>query len=115
MLARAGPDLCAPGVHQHAAIRLLIVTYPNHVDRALQSEELARQSEGAAPLSRPGFGGQAAHAGALVVVCLRNRSVGLVAARGASAFVLVVDVGRSVERLLEPARAVERGCALEAI
>ena len=44
----------------------------------------------------------------LVVVGLGDGGVGLVAAGGADALVLVVDVGRRVERLLQPAGADER-------
>ena len=108
VVAGAGENLRAPGVHHHAAVRFLVVADAHHVDRALHAEQPAGQRQGAAPLSRAGLRGQAFDAGALVVVGLRHRGVGLVAARRAGAFVLVIDVRRRVERLLQPARAVER-------
>ena len=88
----------APGVHHHAAVRLLVIADPHHVDRALQPEQLAGEGERAAPLARAGFGGQPADAGALVVVRLRDRGIRLVAAGGTGAFVLVIDVRRGVEQ-----------------
>jgi hypothetical protein len=101
-------NLGAPGVHHHAAVRLLVVADAHHVDRAFHAEELAGQRQRAAPLSGPGLGGQPLDAGALVVVRLRHRGVGLVAAGRAGAFVLVIDVRRRVERLFQAARAIER-------
>ena len=38
-VARAGEHFRAPGVHHHAAIRLLLVAHPHHVDRAFQAEQ----------------------------------------------------------------------------
>jgi len=108
VIAGAGEDLGAPGVHHHAAVRFLVVADAHHVDRAFHSEELAGQSQGAAPLSGPRLGGQPLDAGALVVVGLRHGGVGLMAAGRAGAFVLVIDMRRGVERLFETARAVER-------
>jgi hypothetical protein len=106
--ARARHDLGAEGLHQDAPIRLLLIGDLDHVDLALQAEEAAGLRQGRAPLAGAGLGRQARDALLLVVVRLRDGRVGLVAARRAHALVLVVDVGRRIERLLEPARAIER-------
>jgi hypothetical protein len=59
-------------------------------------------------LSGAGFGGEAFGAGDLVVVGLGDGGVGLVAAGGGDAFVLVVNPRGGLEDLLEPPRAVQR-------
>ena len=115
MIAGAGENLGAPGVHQHAAVWFLIVADPHHVDRTFHPEELAGQRQRAAPLSGARLGSQPLDAGALVVVRLRHGRIGLVAARRASAFVLVIDVRRGIERLFEVPRAVERRGAPQAV
>ena len=99
MLARAGKDLRAPGVHHHAAVRLLVVADAHHVDRAFQPEQLAGERERAAPLAGAGLRGQPLDARALVVIRLRDRGVRLVAAGGTGAFVLVIDVRRRIQQL----------------
>ena len=103
----AGHDAGAVGLHHQAAVWLLVVACPNHVDLDFDPEHGARVGEGAAPLAGAGFGGDALDALFLVVEGLRNRGVGLVAAGRAYALVLVVDVGRRIERLLEPKGAHE--------
>ena len=115
MLARAGKHFGAPGVHHHAAIRLLIVADAHHVHRALEPKELAGERQRAAPLAGAGFRGQPLDAGALVVIRLRNRGVRLVAARRTGAFVLVIDMRRRIQQLLQAARAIERRGAPQAI
>ena len=73
----------------------------------------AGEGQGAAPLPGARLGREAGHALLLVVEGLGQRGVGLVAARRAAALVLVVDVGRGIERLLEPVGPVERARPVE--
>src|SRR5258705_7510444 len=106
--ARARDHLRAPGLHHDPAIRLLLIRHLHHVDLALKPEHLAGEREGGAPLAGAGLGTEPRDLFLLVVVGLRYGGVRLVAAGRAHAFVLVVDVGRCAERLLEAARAIER-------
>ena len=97
-----GDDLGAPGLHHDAPIGLLMVGDLHHVDLELNIEQVAGHSQGAAPLAGAGLRGQPLDAGLLVVVGLSDGGVGLVRAGGGDAFVLVVDVGGGVQRLLQP-------------
>ena len=106
--ARGRDDLRAPGLHHVPPVGLLVVAHPHHVDLHVDAEELAGEGERAAPLPGARLGGEALHALLLVVEGLRHRRVRLVAARGAHALVLVEDLRRRLERLLEPVGAVER-------
>src|SRR4029077_76089 len=74
-----------------------------------------REGECTAPLAGSRLGREAGHALLLVVVGLRQSRVRLVAAGRAATLVLVVDVGRRVERLLEAMCAVERARPVQAI
>src|SRR6266478_5921 len=106
--ARARDHLRAPGLHHDAPVRLLLVRHLHHVDLALQAEHLAGERERRAPLSSTRFGAEPGDLFLLVVVRLRDGRVRLVAAGRAHALVLVVDVRRRAEGLLEAARAIER-------
>ena len=106
--AGAGRHRCAKGFHQRAAIGLLVVAHAHHVDLAVQAKERARHRQRRAPLPRARLRGQMLGAFLLVVVSLRHGRVQLVRPGRARALVLVVDVRRRIERLLKPARAVER-------
>ena len=108
LVAGTGMDRRAPGVHQHPAIGLLLVADLDHIDVALQPEQLAGQGERGSPLARARFRGQPLGAGVLVEVSLRHRSIGLVAAGRTGAFVLVINVGRRFERALQPHRPQQR-------
>ncbi len=112
---RARHDRGAVRLHQHPAVRLLVVAGPDHVDLDLEAEQGAGDREGGPPLAGPGLGRQALDARLGVVERLRDRRVGLVAAGRAQALVLVVDVGWRIERLLEAAGAEERAGAIEAV
>src|SRR5438067_12427821 len=79
-------------LEHRAAIRLLFEAGFDHVDSAFESEQRAGEGQGAAPLTGAGLRGQAADAFGLVVVGLSNGRVRFVAAGGADALVLVVDV-----------------------
>src|ERR1035437_10236195 len=115
MVARAGENFGAPDVHHHAAVWLLVVTAPHHVHGAFHAEKLACQGQRAAPLPRPGFGGQPLDARALVVVRLRHRGIRLVAAGRTGAFVFEIDARRRIKQLLQAARRKERGGPPQAI
>ena len=93
--------------HQ-AAIGLLVVAGAHLPDLALEVEQRAGESKGGAPLAGAGLRGELLHPSKLVVVRLRNSRVGLVAARRAHPFVLVIDVCRRAERLLEAVGAEQR-------
>ena len=96
------------GLHQRAAVGFLVVRHAHHVHLDLDAEQRAGEGERRSPLAGAGLGGDLLDPGFLVVERLRHCGIGLVAARGADAFVLVVDLGRRLQRLLQPARAVER-------
>ena len=100
--------LCAPGLHHEPPERLLVEADADHVDLAFQAEEAARHGERAAPLARAGLGRQPLDAELLVIISLRHGRVGLVAAGGRDALVLVVDFRGRAQRLLQPRRAAER-------
>src|ERR671914_62471 len=108
VLRRAGDDLGAPGLDQRAPERLLLVRDLDHVDLALEPEQLAGERERAAPLAGAGLGREARSPLPDVVVRLRHRRVRLVAARRADALVLVEDARARADRLLEPLRSVQR-------
>ncbi len=56
----------------------MVIAYSDHEDQQLESEVVAGEAHGTTPLSGTGLGGDAAHTLLLVVVCLRDGSVGLV-------------------------------------
>ena len=108
LLRRARHAARAERLHERAAVRLLVVRDPHHEDLDLDAEERAGERERRAPLPGAGLGRDPLDALALVVERLRDRGVRLVAARRRDAFVLVVDARGRLERVLEPAGAVER-------
>ncbi len=105
---RARMDRRPVRLHQHLAIRLLVVGGAHHPHLQVDAEQRAGEGQRAAPLACSGLGGQFRDALGGVVVGLRHRGVRLVRAGRAAALVLVVDPGRRAEFLLEPARAVQR-------
>ena len=115
LIARAGMDRRPPGMHQHPAVGLVLVAHLDHVNVAFQPEQLAGQGQGRAPLAGAGLGGQALGAGDLVEVGLGDRGVRLVAAGRAGALVLVIDVRRCLEGLLEADRPQQRRRAPEGV
>src|ERR1019366_8407469 len=71
-------------------------------DLDLEVEHGAGKRKRAAPLARPGLGRDPLRTLLLVVEGLGDRRIRLVAAGRAAALVLVVDVSRRIEDLLEP-------------
>ena len=112
---RARDDLGAPRLDQRAPERLLVVGDPNHVDLALEPDQLAGERERAPPLAGAGLGRKPRAALLLVVEGLRDRGVRLVAPGRADALVLVEDPRARPDRALEPVRAVERRRAPEPV
>ena len=112
---RARDDLRAPELDHRAPERLLLVRDANHVDLALEADQLARERERAPPLAGAGLGREPRPALLLVVVRLRHGGVRLVAAGWADALVLVEDARLRPDGLLEPARPVERRGTPEAV
>src|SRR3954463_13105351 len=98
----------SPGLHHRAAVGLLVVAGADHEDLALEPEQRAGERERRAPLARAGLGRELLDASLGVLVRLRDRGVRLVRAGRRDALVLVEDACGGVERLLEPAGAVER-------
>ena len=98
----------APGLHHRTPVGLLVVAGADHVDLALQPEQRAREGQRRTPLAGAGLGDELADPGLRVLVGLRHRRVRLVRARGREALVLVEDLRRRAELLLEAARAEQR-------
>ena len=98
----------APRLHHRAPVGLLVVARADHEHLALEPEQRARERERRSPLPRAGLRRESFDSGLGVLVGLRDSGVRLVRAGGRDAFVLVVDVRRGVEGLLQPVRAVER-------
>ena len=84
------------------------IAHLDHVDFDLEAEQAAGKRQRRAPLAGAGLGGETLDAFLLVVVGLRHRGVRLVAAGGADALILEVDVRRGIERLLQAVRADQR-------
>src|SRR2546426_5055324 len=95
-------------LHHDPAIGLLLVRGLDHVDLALQPEQLARQRQRRAPLARARLRGEARDFLALVVISLSHSGVWFVAAGRTDTLVFVVDARGRAEHFLEPARANER-------
>ena len=108
LVRRARHAARAVALHHRPPVRLLLVAHPDHVDVDFEPENRTGIGQRRAPLAGPGLGRDAANAGFLVVKRLRHRGVRLVAADRAHAFVLVVDLGRRIERLLQTPRPVQR-------
>ena len=106
-LTGAGHYVGSPDLHHAAPIGFLLIADLYHVYLALNIEEAAGHGQGAAPLTRSGFGGDALNTFLLVVVGLGHRSVRFVATRRAHPLVLVVDLGRRIQGLLQAVSTVK--------
>ena len=96
---RAGDAARTVGLHQRAAIGLLVEGDLHHEHLHLDAEQRAGEGERRSPLAGAGLGADLLDPGLRVVEGLRHGGVGLVAAGRAHALVLVVDARRRVERL----------------
>src|SRR6478609_3840092 len=112
---RARHDLRAPELDHRAPERLLVVRDANHVDLALEPDQLARERKRTPPLAGASLRREARTALLLVVVRLRDGGVRLVAPWRADALVLVEDPRPRPRGLLEPVCPVERRRAPEAV
>ena len=107
-LRRAAVDGRVPGLDHRPPVRLLVVGDADHEDLALEAEQPAGERQRASPLPGAGLGDELADPRLAVEIGLRHRRVRLVRAGRRDALVLVVDVRRRVERLLEPSRPEQR-------
>ena len=101
LVRRRGDAARAVGFHQRAAVGLLIVGHAHLEDGHVDAEQRAGEGERGAPLASAGLGGEPLDARLLVVPSLRHRRVRLVRAGRRDALILVVDLGRGAERLLQ--------------
>ena len=93
--------------HHLAADGLLTQGGTDHEDRAIKLHDLARVSESGPPLPRSRPGDQVLHAGASIVVGLRQGRVELVAPGEVGTFVLVVDASVGAEAPLQAQRPAQ--------
>ena len=100
-VARACDAISAPDLHHKFSEGLLVEADTDHKDLALKAYELAGEGKRATPLSCACFGDESFDAELLVVPGLRDGGIWLVAARGAGAFIFVVDVSRGFEESFE--------------
>src|SRR5436853_3543562 len=91
LVRRAGHDLRAPGLDHRAPVRLLLVRDLDHVDLALEPDQLAGERQRAPPLPGAGLGREPRAPFLLVVEGLRDGRVRLVAPRRADALVFIED------------------------
>src|SRR5438552_12333411 len=89
VLGQARDDLRAPSLNQRAPVRLLLVGDLDHVDLAVEANELAGERERTPPLTRAGLCCKTRTPFLLVIVRLRDRGVGLVTSRLTDPLVLV--------------------------
>ena len=107
-LRRRAVDRRPERLHHHPPVGLLVVRGADLPHLDVDAEQRAGEGERGAPLAGAGLGRQLPDAVLGVVVGLRDGGVRLVRAGRRDALVLVVDLGRRAERLLEPVRAVQR-------
>ena len=98
---RRRSDLCTEGLHDAAAIWLLVVADFYLIYRCFETEYLGGIREGSTPLTGTCFGRDIAHAFFLAIISLGDGRVQLVRADGAYTFVLEVDVCRSAQCLFQ--------------
>src|SRR5919199_2357609 len=108
-------DLGPVSLHHDPTIWLLVVADAHHIDGALQSHDPAGEGQRGAPLAGSRLGCEAFYSLLAVVVGLRDGGVRLMAPGGRAALVLIVDVGRGVEKALEAPGPQERRRTPEAV
>ena len=105
-------DLCAEGLHDAAAVGLLLIADFHLIDSGFQTEHLGGVGQGGTPLSGTRFGCDVRHPLFLAVVSLCQCGVELVRPDGADTFVLEIDVCRSAECLFQAISPHERCAAI---
>ena len=100
LVARRGEDLRAIDLHEDSSVRLLDVAAPGHVDGEGYVEEGCGEGESTSPLPGTCLSREPLGALLLVVVRLRDRGVGLVAACRVEVLPLVEDLGGRLQLLL---------------
>ena len=95
-------------LHHQPPVRLLVVGGADLPDLDVHAEECAGEGQCRSPLPGSGLRRQLPDAVLGVVERLRDGGVRLVRARRRDPLVLVVDLRRRSERLLQPVRAVQR-------
>ena len=108
LFARARNTFASPRLHHQPPERLLIEADPHHEHLTLQADQGTCETQRAAPLARTRFRRQTFNPELLIVPRLRNRRIGLVAAGRAHSLVLVVDMRRRSQRLLQSMSPVQR-------
>jgi hypothetical protein len=101
-LRRRRVHLGAPRLHHQPPVRLLVERRAHLPHLAVEAEEAAGEGERAAPLAGAGLGDHVLDPRRGVVPRLRHGGVGLVRPRRAGPLVLVVDLRRRAEQLLQP-------------
>src|SRR5579872_5263347 len=92
----------AIGFHQRTAIGLLVVGDADLKHGDIDAEQRTGESERGTPLAGTGLGRKLLDALLFVVPGLRHSRVGLVRTGRRNTFVLVINLGRRAERLLQP-------------
>ena len=109
---RGGSDGGTEGLHDGTAVGLLVVAHFHHVYGAVQAELLGGIAEGAAPLAGAGFGGDVGDAFFLGIVGLCQGRIELVAAGGAHALILEIDVGGGAQGFFQLVGTHQRGATV---
>ena len=104
---RRRSHLSAVGTHDLAAKRLLLVADLDHVHAAVQTQIGASHGQCGSPLTGAGLGGYAGQSLLLGVVRLGNGGIEFMGARGVVALELVVDLGGSLQLLLQAVGAYQ--------
>ena len=94
-------DRCTIGPHDFTAEGLLLIGNLDHVDFAVQSEERACHGESGPPLTGAGLSRHALEALLLRIISLCDRRIEFVASRSIVSFEFVIDMCRSIQRLLK--------------
>ena len=112
---RGRGDGSPEGLHDRAAVGLLLIADLDHVDGAVDAELLGGVGQRTAPLAGAGLGGQVRDALLLGIVGLGDGGVELVAAGRRDTLILEIDMRRGSEGLFELIGTHERGATIGGI
>ena len=112
---RGRGDRRPEGLHDAAAVGLLVEADLDHVDGALDAEFLRGVGKGPAPLASAGLRGDVGDALLLGIPGLCEGGVELVGTGGGNALVLEIDVGGGAERFFQFIGTHERGATVGGI